>query len=107
MKTRGRPLGSPIRQNVVDLLAQLGEAYAYQIYKHYIKIFPKVTMRSVYYQLQKGLETGDFVIKKVEKEKGNYSWGSYAEKTYYGLGRKAHPRKNPLVNDYFKKLKKK
>jgi len=107
MKRRGRPLGSPIRQNVVDLLAVLGEAYAYQIYKHYIKIFPKVTMRSVYYQLQKGLETGEFIIKKVEKEKGNYSWGSYAEKTYYALGRKAKARKNELVKEYFKSKKNK
>lgn len=104
-KHRGRPLGSVIRQNVVDLMASLGEAYAYTVYKHYAKIFPKVTLRSVYYQLQKGLETGEFVVKRVQKEQGNYSWGTVAEKTYYGLGHNAKPRKNILVLEYFDNLK--
>ena len=104
-KGRGRPLGSNIRQNVVDLLAYLGEDYAYNIFKHYIKIFPKSTMRSIYYQLQKGLETGEIMIKKVKIEQGNYSWGSTAEKTYYGLGRNAKPRKNTFVEEYFDKKK--
>lgn len=99
MKQRGRPLGSSIRQNIVDLLAYIGEAYAYTVYKEYIKYFPKVTMRSIYYQLQKGLETGEFVIKKVLQEQGNYSWGSVAEKTYYGLGKNSKPRKNEIIEE--------
>lgn len=106
-KSRGRPVKSDIRQNVVDLLAYSGPAYGYGIYKHYVELFPKVTMRSIYYHLRKGLDTKEIKIDSVKREKGDYSWGSDAEKTYYTLGDKAQPRDQKRVKEYFSRLKKK
>jgi hypothetical protein len=106
-KLRGRPIKSEIRQNVVDILAYSGPAYGYDIYKHYIAIYPRVTMRSIYYHLAKGLSIKEFKVDKVKKEKGDYSWGSDAEKIYYTLGEKAEPKEVARVKTYFSKLKKK
>ena len=98
---RGRPLGSPIRQNIIEILYFMKSGYGYNIYKAYCQIFSKVTMRVIYYHLKKGLNTEEFVIEKVEKEKGDYSWGGEAEKIYYKLGPKAKPSLNPSVKEYF------
>lgn len=100
---RGRPLKSKIRQNIVEILYFMGEGYAYDIYKIYVELFPRVTMRSVYYNLNKGAATQEFVIKEIKKEKGNYSWGPEAEKTYYALGPAAVPIIMPAVKEYFEK----
>ena len=78
-------------------------AYGYKIYKTYIEIFPAVTMRSIYYHLKKGLALKEFKISKVKSEKGNYSWGPEAEKTYYGLDINAKPRIDKRVKKYFEK----
>ena len=61
-------------------------------------------MRSIYYHLRKGLATGEIKIHKVIKEKGEYSWGPEAEKTFYSLGPKAKPKIENRVKEYFKKL---
>ena len=100
---RGRPIKSEIRQNIVEILHFLGKGYGYDIYKIYIEIFPKITMRSIYYHLRKGIDTGEFKIEKVEKVKGEYSWGTEAEKTYYALGPNAKPKIEPRVKEYFEK----
>lgn len=86
---RGRPVGSTVRQNILEILAVLGRAHGYQIYKVYRDLFPKVTLRVIYYHLKKGKDLGELEIEKVEREKGDYSWGSEAEKIYYKLGPKA------------------
>ncbi len=104
---RGRPLGSPIRQNIIEILYFMKSGYGYNIYKKYREIFPKVTMRVIYYHLNKGLNTKEFSIEKVEKEKGDYSWGGEAEKIYYKLGPNAKPSINPIVKEYFDKKKEK
>jgi len=104
---RGRPLGSPIRQNIIEILYFMKSGYGYNIYKTYREIFPKVTMRVIYYHLNKGLNTNEFSIEKVEKEKGDYSWGGEAEKIYYKLGPNAKPSINPIVKEYFDKKKEK
>ncbi len=101
--TRGRPTQSPIRQNIVEILHYLGEGYGYQISLLYNQIYPKCTMRSIHYHLRKGLETKEFVIKRVVKEKGEYSWGGMAEKIYYRLGDDAKPRMDARVATFFKK----
>ena len=101
---RGRPTKSVIRQNIVELLYFLGESYAYDIYKHYSEIFPKATMRSIYYHLKKGTATNEFKIKNIKIEQGDYSWGTHAEKIYYALGPSAAPRALKHVKDYFDKL---
>ncbi len=100
---RGRPIGSMIRQNIVEILYYLGEGYAYDIYKVYSEVFPKVSMRSVYYHLRKGSDIGEFLVKDVKIEDGDYSWGNKAEKVYYSLGPKAIAKGNQLVEDVIKR----
>ncbi|MCF7866441.1 hypothetical protein K9L67_01405 [Candidatus Woesearchaeota archaeon] len=94
---RGRPIGSPVRQNIIEVLYFLGSAHGYHIYKIYKQIFPKITLRGIYYHLKKGLELGELIIDEVQKESGSYSWGSEAEKTYYKLGPKAKPKMDARV----------
>jgi hypothetical protein len=89
--TRGRPIGSQIRQRIVDILHSMGSGYGYEIHKRYKDLFPNVTLRVIYYHLRKGVEIGEFKVKLVKQEKGDYSWGSHAEKIYYALGPKANP----------------
>ena len=100
---RGRPVKSAIRQNVVEILYFLGKAYGYDIYKIYKALFPKVTLRSIYYHLKKGQSIGEFRVESVEKTKGDYSWGETAEKIYYALGDKAKPVGNEKVKEYVNK----
>jgi len=103
---KGRPTKSEIRQNMVELLNVIGEAYGYSLYKSYMRVFPKVTMRSIYYHLKKGLELGEFKISKIQKEQGQFSWGGEVQKTYYALGENAKPEGNQAVKDHFDNLKK-
>lgn len=96
---RGRPVGSRIRQNIIELLAIQGKAYGYRIHQHYIEHFPPCTQKSIYYHLKRGIQTGEFVIESIITEKGEYSWGSNVEKIYYKLGPNAKPRGNPTVKE--------
>jgi len=100
---KGRPVRSEIRENIVEILFFMKEGYGYGIYKVYVAIFPKVTMRSIYYNLKKGVALGEFKVSKVEKEKGDYSWGGEAEKIYYALGENAKPVSNDKVKEHFSK----
>lgn len=104
-KSKGRPPQSEIRQNMIELLHYLGSDYGYQICKNYFKVFPPVTRRVIYYHLKKGLDLGEFAIDRVEKEQGEYSWGTMAEKIYYKLGKKAKPRGNPAIKEALRKPK--
>jgi hypothetical protein len=97
MRPRGRPAVSAIRQNMVEILSELGSAYGYEIYRIYIKVYPKVSLRSIYYHLKKGILTEEFEQVGVEKEKGEYSWGETAEKTYYRLGKGAIVRNDRRI----------
>jgi len=103
MARRGRPTYSKVRQNVIEILHNLGEAYGYQIYKAYKDLFPTVTLRVIYYHLAKGKQLGEFEIGEVKKTKGDYSWGGEAEKIFYKLGPKAKPRMDETVKAYFDK----
>ena len=103
---RGRPTRSQIRQNIVEILYFMKQGYGYEIYKAYVAIFPKVTMRSIYYHLKKGLALEEFRVEKIEKEKGDYSWGGEAEKIYYALGKNAKPAMIEKVKEFFEKKNK-
>jgi len=103
---RGRPITSPIRQNIVEILNHVKEEYAYNIYKIYCELYPKVTMRSIYYHLRKGEQTKEFIISRIEQEKGDYSWGSNAEKIYYKLGPNANPKGDVRIKKLLQTLKK-
>lgn len=102
---RGRPVFSRIRQNIVELLYYMGKGYGYEIYRAYVDIFPKVTMRSVYYQLRKGVALSELEIESVKTEKGDYSWGPDAEKTYYMLGKNAKPKGEERIKSYLEQKK--
>ena len=103
---RGRPLKSPIRQNIVEILHYLGMGYGYEVSKIYNEVFPAVTQRSIYYHLRKGIQTGEIRLHKVEQEKGEFSWGQIVEKTYYTTGKAANPKGIPRVKEFIKKFKK-
>lgn len=105
MKHRGRPVGSGVRNNIIDILYFLKSAYGYEIYKHYIELFPKVTLRLMYYHLAKGISMGEFKVEKVERNEGDYSWGKSSERTIYSLGENAKPAMNTDVKEYFEKKK--
>ncbi len=89
---RGRPVGSNVRQNIIEILYFLGHAHGYHIYKVYKNVYAPVTLRGIYYHLKKGLETEELAIANIKREQGNFSWGSEAEKIYYKLGRQAKPK---------------
>jgi len=103
---RGRPTKSGIRQNIVEILFYMKKGYGYDIYKEYIEIFPKPTLRVIYYHLKKGATLGEFSVKEIKQVKGDYSWGANAEKIYYELGPNAKPTMNADVKKYFDKKKK-
>ena len=104
--TRGRPTKSEIRQNIVDILFFMKKGYGYDIYKAYTEIFPKPTLRVIYYHLKKGLELEEFKIAEIKQEKGEYSWGANAEKIYYKLGPNAAPSGNVRIRKHFEKKSK-
>ena len=103
---RGRPIKSQVREHIIEILYFLKNAYGYEIYKHYVELFPKTTMRNVYYHLKKGLALKELEIDRIEKEKGDYSWGGEAEKIYYKLGPNAAPKLDKRVQKHFEKTKK-
>lgn len=103
----GRPVGSIVRQNITTLLHFMGKAYGYEIHKIYLDLFPSVSQRLIYYHLKKGVDTGEFVVEKTGMEKGSYSWGEMAEKTYYRLGPNAQVKLHANVKKHFEKLRNK
>jgi hypothetical protein len=102
---RGRPVQSEIRQNIIDLLFVSGKMHGYDIYKHYLVLFPRCAQKSVYYNLKKGAALGEFEVEEIKEEKGDFSWGDSAKKVYYKLGKKASPRINKKIKEYFSKKK--
>ena len=102
---RGRPTLSTIRQNIIEMLFYLNKGYGYQIAKLYNEIFPEVTQRSIYYHLNKGLQTQEIKMIDVKQEKGVFSWGDVVVKKYYVLGSKADPKGSSRVEKHLKKWK--
>ena len=94
---RGRPVGSNVRQNMQEILYFLGSAHGYHIFKVYKELYPKITLRAIYYHLSKGKELEEFKVSDIKREGGNYSWGTEAEKIFYELGPKATPKMDPRV----------
>ncbi|GEM_PF-580154 len=106
---KGRPVKSIIRQNIINILFVIREAYGYEIYKIYRILFPSATMRAIYYNLDKGIELEEFSVSKSESISGNYSWGKVVERTYYRLGKNASPDADEKlikkINDVIKRIK--
>ncbi|MBT4445814.1 hypothetical protein HOA92_03975 [archaeon] len=99
---RGRPTKSPIRQNIIEILFYLKKGYGYSIYQIYNEIFTPVHIRSIYYHLTKGVNTGEILLDEIKEEKGDFSWGSKVEKIYYTLGPESRVSGNNKVAEYFR-----
>ncbi|MBN1645584.1 hypothetical protein JW868_00930 [Candidatus Woesearchaeota archaeon] len=97
---RGRPIGSAIRQNMVEILYFLGRGTGYDIFKVYKQVYPAVTLRVMYYHLKKGVSLKEFKVAEVKQVSGDYSWGSSAEKIYYTLDVMAKPTMDRKVKAY-------
>ncbi|MBR9683348.1 hypothetical protein GOV03_02300 [Candidatus Woesearchaeota archaeon] len=104
-RKKGRPCQSEIRQNILEILYFLGKGYGYQISKVYNEIFTKVSQRSIYYHLRKGVDIEELELNKIEQEEGNFSWGRVVEKRYYSLGKNAKPRGELRVKEFLEKFK--
>ena len=102
---RGRPTGSQVRQNIIEILHYGTKLHGYKIATIYKELFPKITMRTIYYHLKRGIATGELKITETKKEQGNYSWGGEVYRKYYELGPNAKPSEVPLVKEYFEQKK--
>jgi hypothetical protein len=80
-----RKAGSPIRTNIICILAALKKANGYQIYKVYKQLYAPCSLRVIYYHLQRGVQYGLFVIDSVVETKGSYSWGTTSQQAFYRL----------------------
>jgi hypothetical protein len=83
---KGRPVGSIIRNRIAAILEQSGTGYGYEIFKLYKDLFGKIHIRTIYYNLKKGIEKEEIIILRVENEVGKYSWGNEVQKIYYIIG---------------------
>ena len=102
---KGRPVGSEVRQNLIEILAVVGKAYGYQLAKLYLEVFPATTKRNIYYHLKKGVELGELQVFDIFHEEGEYSWGTVAEKIYYELGPKAQVKGDERVTQAIRNIK--
>ncbi len=105
VRKQGRPIGSKVRQNIVEILYFYKHLHGYDLYKIYKELYKPVTMRLIYYHMKKGLDTGEFRIYKVDKKVGTYSWGGTSENILYELGPKANPMIEPHVKIFWEKNK--
>ena len=103
---KGRPCQSEIRQNILEILYFMGKGYGYQISKIYNEVFAKVSQRSIYYHLRKGVALQEIELNKIEMEVGDFSWGKTVEKIYYSLGKEAKPKGQLRVKEFLDRVKK-
>jgi len=101
---KGRKNSSEIRENIASLLLHLKKSYGYEVYKNYIEVFGKVHIRSIYYNLKKGVATKEFEIDGVRRERGDYTWGPESERMYYTLGPAGNAKQ--LAEEKLKKIRK-
>jgi hypothetical protein len=108
-RAAGRPVGSEIRQKLIEILFYVKADYGYSLHKLFEYCFYSCTREVVYYHLKKGVSTGEIAIKEVKIESGNYSWGPQARKIMYELGDSAKPMGLPIkdkIEEYKEKNKK-
>ncbi|MGM5483933.1 MAG: hypothetical protein ACQER9_03390 [Nanobdellota archaeon] len=86
MVGRGRPAKSEVRQRICDILFKIEEGYGYEIHKIYCDNFERTSRELIYYHLRKGVDTGEFQVKEVKEEKGDFSWGQVTKKIIYKIG---------------------
>ena len=86
--TRGRPARSIIRDNLAKILFVVGECYGYRAFLIYRRVFGPVSIRSIYYNLDKGVLLEEFEIVRTERAEGTFSWGKISDRNYYALKRR-------------------
>ncbi len=101
---RGRPAHSKVRNRIATILLNVNTSYGYEIYKRYRELFGDVKMRTVYYNLRKGVLLNEFIVSDIKREVGNYTWGNETERVYYANGPYANPIR--LEEVQIKKLEK-
>lgn len=68
---------------MLAIINYYGEVYGYEIYKKYKEVFGAVSLRLIYYHLDKGVKENIIIKKKTEMVNGEYSWGQNSERIYY------------------------
>jgi hypothetical protein len=106
MEKKGRPIGSQVRQNIVEILYFYHQMHGYDLSKIYNEIYTPVTLRLIYYHLKKGTSLGEFSVEKVEQKSGNYSWGETTQHIVYSLGPNATASMDKRVKTYLDRKKK-
>lgn len=87
---RGRPTFSIVRNNIIEMIKEEGEDYGYNIYLKYNKKYPKVALRSIYYNLHKAIELG-LLNKRIVKATGKFSWGDELTRCMFSLNEAMKP----------------
>lgn len=80
----GRRAKHSVRQRIVEILKE-GPAYGYEIYKKYRARHGDVSLRLIYYHLNRGLDEGLFKVADVKEKEGDFSWGPSTRRKYYEL----------------------
>ena len=79
----GRPTKSAVRDRIIKILREEGSTWGYNVYKKYKRRYGKITLKSIYYNLNKGIELGDIKLIEIKEEAGDFSWGNKTERKYY------------------------
>jgi len=86
-KKRGRPVGSNVRNHIIQILSKEGPMHGYELYQEYIKQYHSLSLRLIYYHLKKGVSLGEIKVHKIEKKKGEYSWGNEVQHIVYSVNK--------------------
>lgn len=100
----GRPVKSLIRERMQQVVDALGASYGYEIFKVYREAFAPISVRSMYYHLNKGISIGEFEAIGEKKEKGIYTWGDLTMRKYYILGPSATEKADNDLHNVIKSL---
>jgi len=68
MMKKGRPFGSKIRQNLIEILFYIEKGYGYQLQKIYCQVFSECSSELIYYHLKKGVSLDEFAVEEVKIE---------------------------------------
>jgi len=82
----GRPVKSRIKERLVSILSKRRVSYGYELFRLYEKFYSKTNLRNIYYNLKRGVASGELLVIDVKRELGDYSWGDEVERIYYTLG---------------------
>ena len=78
-----RKTGSIIRDRIQKILSVAEKTYGYEIFKIYERVYGDVLLRSIYYNLNKGVEEDIFVPKEMAAVPGDFTWGFESSRIYY------------------------